>query len=130
MTYIFYWLIKLAIGGGIYYTLEIIARGRSHWTMFLLGGLCFISCGIIHNISSGQLAIWQEMVWCMIVITLLELVFGIVLNGFLSMNIWDYSGMPFHILGQICVPFMLLWYFISFPAILLNTVCDYFLRLV
>ena len=31
-----------ALGGTLYYMIEIIFRGYSHWSMFLLGGICFI----------------------------------------------------------------------------------------
>ena len=34
--YLFLW----GIGGWIYYSLEIIFRGFSHWSMFVLGGIC------------------------------------------------------------------------------------------
>lgn len=33
--YLFLW----GIGGWIYYSLEIIFRGFSHWSMFVLGGM-------------------------------------------------------------------------------------------
>ncbi len=58
----------MLMGGGLYFLIELIFRGYSHWTMFILGGLCFVVCGIVNDISKGRLAIWQEMVWCMIII--------------------------------------------------------------
>lgn len=118
-------LIKIIIGGAIYYTLETITRGFSHWTMFILGGLCFLSCGLINTWLSDSVPLWAKMVLCMIVITVLEFVTGIIVNGLLGWNIWNYSRMPLHVLGQICVPFMFLWYVISYPALLLNRVFDY-----
>lgn len=36
--YLFLW----GIGGWIYYSLEIIFRGFSHWSMFVLGGICMM----------------------------------------------------------------------------------------
>ena len=30
------------LGGSIYYGLEILFRGFSHWSMFVLGGICFL----------------------------------------------------------------------------------------
>ena len=71
------YIIKMLMGGGLYFLIELIFRGYSHWTMFILGGLCFVVCGIVNDISKGRLAIWQEMVWCMIIITLLEFSFAI-----------------------------------------------------
>ena len=38
--YLFLW----AVGGCLYYTFEIVFRGFSHWTMFVLGGLCLVFC--------------------------------------------------------------------------------------
>lgn len=36
--YIFFW----ALGGCIYYFFEILFRGFSHWSMFVLGGICLL----------------------------------------------------------------------------------------
>lgn len=36
--YLFFW----ALGGALYYTFEILFRGFSHWSMYVLGGLCFV----------------------------------------------------------------------------------------
>ena len=36
--YLFLW----TLGGVIYYSLEMIFRGFSHWSMFLLGGFCLV----------------------------------------------------------------------------------------
>ncbi len=118
-------LAKIFIGGTIYYMLETIARGYSHWTMFILGGVCFFSCGLINSRLDDNVSIRKKMVLCMIAITVLEFITGIIVNVLLGWNIWNYSGMPLHILGQICVPFMFLWYVISYPALLLNKVFDY-----
>ena len=117
-------ILKLFIGGSIYYSLEIIARGRSHWSMFLLGGLCFLVCGLINSRFGNDISLPAKMTLCMIAITILELLTGIIVNGFFGWQIWDYSGMPLQIFGQICVPFMLLWFIISYPALMLNKAID------
>ncbi len=36
--YLFFW----ALGGALYYTFEILFRGFSHWSMYVLGGICFL----------------------------------------------------------------------------------------
>ena len=36
--YLFFW----ALGGALYYTFEILFRGFSHWSMYVLGGICFV----------------------------------------------------------------------------------------
>jgi uncharacterized membrane protein len=35
---------------------------------------------------------------------------------------WDYSTLPFNILGQICLPFSLIWIVLSFPAIKIDEI--------
>lgn len=119
-------IFKIIMGGTIYYMLEILARGFSHWSMFILGGICFAACGIIHNLMPPQADMFDKMVVCMIMITLLEFITGIIVNTLLHLNVWDYSDMPLQLLGQICVPFMFLWFFISLPALLLNRAVDSF----
>ena len=55
-----------------------------------------------------------------VIITIIEFISGIILNLLLNLHVWDYSNMPFNILGQICLPFTILWFFISLLAILLD----------
>ena len=40
--YAFLW----GLGGCLYYSFELIFRGFSHWTMFLLGGISLLFCTI------------------------------------------------------------------------------------
>ena len=44
------YLVLMATGGLLYVALELIWRGRSHWTMFLLGGICFVALGLINEV--------------------------------------------------------------------------------
>ena len=37
-------LFLLGVGGSVYYGVEVLFRGFSHWSMFLLGGLCLVFC--------------------------------------------------------------------------------------
>ena len=53
-------------------------------------------------------------------ITAVELLTGIFFNLILNWKMWDYSLLPFNILGQICLPFSLIWIILSFPAIKIN----------
>jgi len=117
-------LLKIFLGGSIYFVLEILFRGYSHWSMFLLGGLCFLVCGLINSYLGPDVSFTKKMVLCMIAITILEFITGVIVNGIMGWQIWDYSNMPLQIFGQICVPFMLLWYVISFPALILNNYID------
>ena len=48
-----------------------------------------------------------------IIITALEFIVGVIVNLILKWNIWDYSMLPFNILGQISLPFSLIWFLLS-----------------
>ena len=121
-------LLKLSslflIGGVVYVIIELLWRGYSHTSMFILGGLAFILIGQINEFFSWQPPIWLQCLIATVIILTLEFVFGCILNLWLRLNIWDYSHLPFNILGQICLPFAFAWYFLSAFAI----VADDFLR--
>ena len=116
-----------ATGGSIYYGVEVLWRGHSHWTMAVLGGLCFLLLGAINEVLSWGTPLWRQALYGAVVITVLELAAGIVLNLALRLDIWDYSGLPCNILGQICLPYFLLWIPLSLAAILLDDWLRYLL---
>ena len=37
------------IGGCVYFLIELFWRGHSHWTMAVMGGVCFILIGDINE---------------------------------------------------------------------------------
>lgn len=49
-------------------------------SMFILGGICFILCGLVNEFFSWDTPLIKQQAICSLIITLLELVFGIVLN--------------------------------------------------
>ena len=104
------------LGGLLYILVELIWRGYSHWTMILLGGLCFVLIGLLDEIQQKPPVLLQMLQGASIV-TFLEFITGCVLNLWLGLGVWDYSNMPFNILGQICLPFTLIWFFISYLVI-------------
>lgn len=119
--------ILFLIGGFIYVAIELGFRGHSHWTMFLLGGLCFILIGGLNNYIPWEMSIIKQGVIGSLIITSLEFIFGLVLNLYLNLGIWDYSNMPFNILGQICLPFSIAWFFLSLVAIFVDDWLRYIL---
>ena len=62
----------------------------------------------------------QQMMIGAVIITAVEFLSGCIINLWLGWNVWDYSGMPFNILGQICIQFTFLWFFISAVGIVLD----------
>lgn len=120
--------ILFVFGGLAYFGLEVLFRGHSHWTMFVLGGFLFL---ILGELNEGLLEwdtplIWQGVLGSAIV-TGAELVTGMILNVWLGLGVWDYSGMPFNYKGQICLPFGILWIFVSIAAIVLDDWLRYWL---
>lgn len=120
------YLILFLVGGMSYYIIEIIWRGYSHYTMMVLGGICFVLIGLINEGYDYEMPLRKQMFISAIIITVLEFVFGIVLNKILGLNIWDYSDMPLNLMGQICLPFTILWFFLSLLAIIVDDYIRYF----
>ncbi len=114
------YMILLLIGGGLYVLLELIWRGRSHWTMFLLGGLCFIGIGLINELIPWDMPLWQQIIIGAGIVTALEFLTGCIVNLWLGWDVWDYSMLPGNVFGQICPQFFLLWLPVALIAIVLD----------
>lgn len=113
-------IVLAGIGGTVYMLLEAMWRGYTHWAMFFVGGLCFLCVGTINEIVPWEMSLYQQMFIGAVVITSIEFASGCILNLLLGLNIWDYSNLPGNILGQICLPFTILWFFLSLVAIVLD----------
>ena len=124
MKKLYKYVALLLVGGGLYVLLELIWRGRSHWTMFLLGGLCFIGIGLINEIIPWDMPLWQQVIIGACIVTALEFLTGCIVNLWLGWGIWDYSGLPGNVLGQVCPQFFVLW----MPVVLVAIVLDDWLR--
>lgn len=99
----------------IYSLLEISARGFTHWTMTLTGGIILT---ILYGMFTGlrSVPLWQKCILGSLIITSVEFTVGVIVNIILGWNVWNYSDMPLNILGQICLPFTVLWFFLCIPA--------------
>ena len=120
-------LILFTIGGFLYVMIELLYRGRSHWTMFLLGGLCFLYAGEQNEHTDWDCPLVLQSIKVALVITLLEFLCGLIVNLWLGWNVWNYSNMPFNLLGQICLPFSLLWIIVGTIAIILDDYLRYWI---
>ena len=120
-------LILFIIGGFLYILIEILWRGHSHWSMFIAGGVCFLLIGCINEYFTWDMSLILQGIFGSIFVTLIEFVFGLIFNVLLGMNIWDYSNMPLNLLGQICIPFMLLWVPLSIIAVVADDYLRYWL---
>lgn len=111
-----------------YVLIELLWRGRSHWTMAAAGGLSLLTVLKIF----GKLKDCSIFLKALIgggVITFIEFIFGVIFNLFLKMSVWDYSDMPGNFLGQICPKYSLLWCVLSFFISLFKKSLPYFRRI-
>ena len=95
-----------ALGGSLYVGLELLWRGRSHSSMFLAGGLCFVLIGELNRSKPQRPAILRMLTGTGI-ITAVELAVGLTANR--DYSVWDYRQQWGNLLGQICPMFSLLW---------------------
>ena len=96
------------IGSLGYGLIEILWRGHTHWSMLIAGGLAFVMFSVVADRLS-KLSIIFKAIICALGITAIEFIFGVIFNLIFDMGVWDYSGMPFNLLGQICLDFSLAW---------------------
>ena len=95
-------------GGLLYVGVELLYRGRSHVSMFFVGGLCFWAIGMLDRAAPG-----------------LPLTAQAVLGA--GLEVWDYSGCPLNLCGQICLPYSLLWIPLSLAAALTDDLLRFLL---
>lgn len=105
-----------ATGAAGYGCIEVIARGYTHWTMLILGGLCLTWLVDIATQFHG-LALPVQALCGSGVVTLAELGVGLIVNVGLGWHVWDYSDQPFHFMGQICVKYSVCWFAICYVVL-------------
>lgn len=121
------YLLLWALGGSIYYTFEVIFRGFSHWSMFILGGICLLFCAQQGMWTNWREPLWKQVLWCTLFVTACEFITGIIVNKWMRWNVWDYTDQQFHLLGQICLPFIILFSGLCVLGIFLSAYCLYWI---
>lgn len=106
-------VLVFVFGSFVYGALEILWRGYTHPTMLALGGACLAFIYYFEGRYESRIPFILRNLLYAIFITFAELVFGIILNIWLELGVWDYSELPLDFAGQICVPFSLLWFILS-----------------
>ena len=90
------------MGGSAYVLLELLWRRRSHISMFLTGGVCFLLLGKVKNYAILTRALLGSAL-----ITTAELIAGLLFNR--RHQVWDYRNKRLNFKGQICPQYSLLW---------------------
>lgn len=109
-------VIIFCMGGLLYVLVELLWRGWSHGSMFLVGGACFYAVGSL-NRHRPDMSVLSQMVVGTVLITVVEFFSGLIINRMLLLHVWDYSAAPLNLFGQICLPFVLLWFPLSGAAL-------------
>ncbi len=109
-----------SIGGSAYCLIEFIYRLITDPTsikltqsisMFIVGGLCVYIIGLLNEKTKIRM-IYQSIIGTSLIL-LFELLFGIFLNIYLRLDIWDYSDLSFNIMGQVSLLFGFVWLFLT-----------------
>ena len=103
--YLFLW----TLGGVLYYSFEIMFRGFSHWSMFVLGGLCFLFFYVQGRETKWLDPMWIQVIRCTIFVVACEFITGVIVNKWMGWAVWDYSDQPYQLFGQICLPFTIIF---------------------
>ena len=104
------------IFGLIYIIIELLYRGHTHYSMFIVGGICGVLIGLIND-NTPDMPLLPQCILGAIIITIIELLTGLFLNVYLGLNVWDYSNQPFNFMGQICPQFCIIWCILSILVI-------------
>ncbi len=104
-------------GGTTYVLLELLWRKRSHSSMFLTGGICFLLLGKLKDRPLLSRALLGSAL-----ITAAELIAGLLFNR--HYQVWDYRNKALNYKGQICPQFSLLWMPVSLGGIWLYQQAD------
>ncbi len=111
------------IGCFLYSLIEISTRGYTHWSMTLTGGMCLT---YIYSITvNTKMRVVNKCISGALFITAAEFTVGIIVNIIYGWNVWDYSDMPFNILGQICLPYSIVWFLLCFVGYKLSKIIYY-----
>ena len=112
--------------GVMYGGLEILWRGYTHWTMLLLAAVISVPLDIANDtVIPWETPLWIQALIGGTIITAAEFVVGCIVNLWLGWDVWDYSGMAFNILGQVCLTYWVLWVLMAGPVIVMFDLMAY-----
>ena len=109
----------LLAGAMGYPALELLWRGRTHYSMAVAGG---VSAMLIKRIQRTPFSRTAKSLLCGMGITGVEYLCGCIWNR--KYQVWDYRGTPLNYRGQICLPFTLAWCGLSAAALAFMDACE------
>lgn len=107
-------------GGTLYFLIEVAwktATGhpeRISWTMLVLAVVLCVPVERAGYNLPWSCPLWLQALACSALVTVTEFVAGLVLNVWLGLCVWDYTNLPFNLLGQICPQYAVAWWGLCF----------------
>ena len=110
-------LLTFLTGGILYCILEMLWRGRTHISMFFAGVTCLCRIDHLCNRILKRKCLLVKCAAGAAVITCVEFLTGLLVNKRMKLKVRDYSRAPMNVMGQICLPYSLLWMALTLPAL-------------
>ena len=107
-------LVLWFVMGMCYTQIELFARGVTYLPMTFIGGIAGVLIGLIDKHPAYScLKMWQHCLLGMLIVLDVEFLSGYICNMRLHMNLWDYSGYPYNLDGQICARLAAAWFLLT-----------------
>ena len=99
-------------------------HGYPHIIIAFVGGLALATIGLLNERKQMSLLL-QGLIGCAI-ITILELIIGVILHNYFNMKLWDYSGMFLSYKGYTSFVFSVAWFFASILSVFVDDVIRHY----
>lgn len=120
-------ILLFLVGYCTYISIEVTYRNISYPIMGICGGLAILLLDKINDNISWNVDLCLQGLCGSALITFFELIIGeIALHTSLLPVMWDYSNVSLNFDGVICLPFSIVWFFLSILAIFLADAINYY----
>lgn len=115
------------VGYCTYLAIEVTYKNISYPLMGVVGGISLLLFDQINNRISWELDLLLQGCIGSAIVTGFELIIGEGLKILNQPPMWDYSNMPLNYDGVICLPFSIIWIFITILGVLVADAYNYYL---
>ena len=120
-------IVLFFVGFCVYVTIECCYKSVSYPLMGILGGLTVVILDKINDRISWDIDLFYQCLIGSCLITMFELIIGTIAKYSPILPVmWDYSKVPFNFNGVICLPFSIIWLFLSAVAIFVADAINYY----
>lgn len=119
-------MVLFLVGFVVYGLIELIYRGKTYPLMAVCGGVAILILDQINNKISWDVDLLLQGVIGSFVITSMEFIIGELSLHNILPAMWNYSNMPMNYKGIVCLPFSIIWIFLSIFGIFLADAMNYY----